>query len=155
MRLKNNPQVEDMRGELLRMRKEKAEPQRARLETSQSTAQLYGNHAGREEGRGGLQGPGTEFRSRLEGETHWQDWEDWVVGEMDRLIDSYNNSVTIEIAGNILCLLINFSMRKICRQCTCIPQQLDQKTFKSRKMCWAVGREMPEIRFGASKGKDR
>ncbi|XP_039981856.1 centrosomal protein of 128 kDa-like isoform X3 [Xiphias gladius] len=50
-------QVNDMRGELLRMRKEKTELQRARPETSQSTAQPHGNHTDREEGRGGLQGP--------------------------------------------------------------------------------------------------
>ncbi|XP_035534954.1 centrosomal protein of 128 kDa isoform X2 [Morone saxatilis] len=50
-------QVEDMRGELLRTRKEKTELQRARLETFQPIAQPHGNHTDREEGRGGQRGP--------------------------------------------------------------------------------------------------
>ncbi|XP_031143922.2 centrosomal protein of 128 kDa isoform X1 [Sander lucioperca] len=50
-------QVEDMRGELLRTRKEKTELQRVRLETSQPAAQPHGNHTDREEGRGGLRRP--------------------------------------------------------------------------------------------------
>ncbi|KAM9338959.1 centrosomal protein of 128 kDa [Symphorus nematophorus] len=50
-------QVEDMHGELLRMRKEMSELQRARLETFQPIAQPHGNHADREEGRGGQRGP--------------------------------------------------------------------------------------------------
>uniref|UniRef100_UPI0037E9C0E8 centrosomal protein of 128 kDa n=1 Tax=Semicossyphus pulcher TaxID=241346 RepID=UPI0037E9C0E8 len=44
-------QVEDMRGELLRARKEKNELQRARLETFQPVAQPHGSHTDREEGR--------------------------------------------------------------------------------------------------------
>ncbi|KAM7395744.1 hypothetical protein PAMA_007157 [Pampus argenteus] len=58
-------QVEDMRGELLRTRKEKTELQRARLETSQPTAQPLGNHTDREERRSGQRGPD---RSDLERE---------------------------------------------------------------------------------------
>ncbi|XP_037606827.1 centrosomal protein of 128 kDa isoform X2 [Sebastes umbrosus] len=50
-------QVEDMRGELLKTRKEKTELQRARLETSQPIAQPHGNHTDGEEGRGGQRGP--------------------------------------------------------------------------------------------------
>ncbi|XP_074540992.1 centrosomal protein of 128 kDa isoform X2 [Halichoeres trimaculatus] len=49
-------QVEDMRNELLRTRKEKNELQRARLETFQPTAQPHGSRTDREEGRGGLGG---------------------------------------------------------------------------------------------------
>lgn len=56
-----DPQVEDMRDELLRMKKEKTELQRARLETSQPAAQPHGNHTDREERRNGLRGPGTEY----------------------------------------------------------------------------------------------
>lgn len=59
----DDPQVEDMHGELLRTRKEKTELQRARLETFQPIAQPHGNHTDREEGRGGQRGPGTEYRS--------------------------------------------------------------------------------------------
>ncbi|KAM7368186.1 hypothetical protein PAMP_014432 [Pampus punctatissimus] len=55
-------QVEDMRGELLRTRKEKTELQRARLETSQPTAQPLGNHTDREERRSGQRGPVSLFR---------------------------------------------------------------------------------------------
>ncbi|XP_041661982.1 centrosomal protein of 128 kDa isoform X2 [Cheilinus undulatus] len=46
-------QVEDMRCELLRTRKERNELQRARLETFQPVAQPHGSHTDREEGRGG------------------------------------------------------------------------------------------------------
>ncbi|KAM6992623.1 centrosomal protein of 128 kDa isoform 4-T4 [Tautogolabrus adspersus] len=49
-------QVEDMRGELLRTRKEKNELHRARLETFQPAARPHGSHADREEGRGGQGG---------------------------------------------------------------------------------------------------
>ncbi|XP_026197572.1 centrosomal protein of 128 kDa isoform X2 [Anabas testudineus] len=49
-------QVDDMRGELLRARKEKTELQRARLETFQPSAQPHGSHTDREEGRGALRG---------------------------------------------------------------------------------------------------
>ncbi|XP_060908505.1 centrosomal protein of 128 kDa-like isoform X4 [Labrus mixtus] len=49
-------QVEDMRGELLRTRKEKNELQRARLETFQPAARPHGSHTDREEGRGGQGG---------------------------------------------------------------------------------------------------
>lgn len=59
----NDPQVEDMRGELLRTKKEKTELQRARLETFQPIAQPHGSHTDGEEGRSGQRGPGTEYRS--------------------------------------------------------------------------------------------
>ncbi|KAG8011139.1 hypothetical protein GBF38_005805 [Nibea albiflora] len=49
--------VEDMRGELLRTRKEKTELQRARLETFQPIAQPHGSHTDGEEGRSGQRGP--------------------------------------------------------------------------------------------------
>ncbi|XP_060908504.1 centrosomal protein of 128 kDa-like isoform X3 [Labrus mixtus] len=52
----DGPQVEDMRGELLRTRKEKNELQRARLETFQPAARPHGSHTDREEGRGGQGG---------------------------------------------------------------------------------------------------
>lgn len=61
-----NLQVDDIRGELLRARKEKTELQRARLEIFQPPAQSHGNHADREEGRGGLRGSGIIIRSGLE-----------------------------------------------------------------------------------------
>lgn len=54
-------QVEDMRGELLRMRQEKTELQRVRLETSHPAVRPHVNHTDREEGRGGVRGPGTEL----------------------------------------------------------------------------------------------
>ncbi|AWP19714.1 putative centrosomal protein of 128 kDa isoform 2 [Scophthalmus maximus] len=44
-------QVEDMRGELLRMRQEKTELQRVRLETSHPAVRPHVNHTDREEGR--------------------------------------------------------------------------------------------------------
>ncbi|XP_034756070.1 centrosomal protein of 128 kDa isoform X2 [Etheostoma cragini] len=50
-------QVEDMRGELLRTRKEQTDLQRVWLEASQPATQPHGNHTDREEGRGGLRGP--------------------------------------------------------------------------------------------------
>uniref|UniRef100_A0A8D3BWE6 Centrosomal protein 128 n=1 Tax=Scophthalmus maximus TaxID=52904 RepID=A0A8D3BWE6_SCOMX len=50
-------QVEDMRGELLRMRQEKTELQRVRLETSHPAVRPHVNHTDREEGRGGVRGP--------------------------------------------------------------------------------------------------
>ncbi|XP_076613185.1 centrosomal protein of 128 kDa [Chaetodon auriga] len=50
-------QVENLHSELLRMRKEKAELQRARLETFQPVAQPHGNRTDREEGRGGQREP--------------------------------------------------------------------------------------------------
>lgn len=56
-------QVEDLRGELLRTRKEKTELQRVRLEAFQPAAQAHGNHIDREEGRSAPRGPGTGFRS--------------------------------------------------------------------------------------------
>lgn len=56
-------EVEDLRGELLRTRKEKTELQRVRLEAFQPAAQAHGNHIDREEGRSGPRGPGTGFRS--------------------------------------------------------------------------------------------
>lgn len=62
----DNLQVDGMRGELLRTKKEKTELHRARLETFQPTTQPHGNHTDREEGRGGLRGPGIEIRSGLE-----------------------------------------------------------------------------------------
>lgn len=62
----DNLQVDDMRGELLRARKEKTELQRARLETFQPSAQPHGSHTDREEGRGALRGSGIIIRSRLE-----------------------------------------------------------------------------------------
>ncbi|XP_051792519.1 centrosomal protein of 128 kDa isoform X2 [Acanthochromis polyacanthus] len=48
-------EVEDMRCELLRTKKENTGLQRARLETSQPSAQPHGNHSDREGGRAGLQ----------------------------------------------------------------------------------------------------
>uniref|UniRef100_A0A3B4ZPF4 Centrosomal protein 128 n=1 Tax=Stegastes partitus TaxID=144197 RepID=A0A3B4ZPF4_9TELE len=48
-------EVEDMRCELLRTKKENTGLQRARLETSQPSAQPHGNNTDREGGRGGLQ----------------------------------------------------------------------------------------------------
>ncbi|XP_035804481.1 centrosomal protein of 128 kDa isoform X2 [Amphiprion ocellaris] len=48
-------EVEDMRCELLRTKKENTGLQRARLETSQPSAQPHGNHTDREGGRAGLQ----------------------------------------------------------------------------------------------------
>lgn len=62
----DNLQVDDMRGELLRVRKDKTELQRARLETFQPTVQPHGDHTDREEGRGGLRGSGIIIRSGLE-----------------------------------------------------------------------------------------
>ncbi|XP_034555607.1 centrosomal protein of 128 kDa isoform X2 [Notolabrus celidotus] len=58
-------QVEDMRGELLRTKREKNELQRARLETFQPAAQPHGSHIDREEGRGGQ---GSSDRVSLEKE---------------------------------------------------------------------------------------
>lgn len=57
----DDPQVEDMRCELQRTRKEKTGLERARLETSQPSAQPHGSYADREGGRGGRQGPGTQL----------------------------------------------------------------------------------------------
>ncbi|KAF3702623.1 Centrosomal protein of 128 kDa [Channa argus] len=48
-------QVEDMRGELRRTRKERTE--RVNMEASQPTVQPRGNHTDKEEGRGGVRGP--------------------------------------------------------------------------------------------------
>lgn len=64
----DDPQVEDLRGELLRMRKEKTELQRARREAFQPAAQPRTNHTDGEEERSGQRGPGTEFRSESTGE---------------------------------------------------------------------------------------
>lgn len=62
----DNSQVEDLRSELLRTRKEKTELERARLETFQPIAQPHGNHTDREEGRGGQRVPGTECLDKQE-----------------------------------------------------------------------------------------
>lgn len=64
----DDPQVEDLRGELLRMKKEKTELQRARLEVFQPVAQSHGTQINREEGGSGQRGPDTECRSGLTGE---------------------------------------------------------------------------------------
>ncbi len=62
-------QVEGLRGELLRTRKEMTELQRARLDTFQPIDQLHGSHADREVGRGGQRGPGTEYS--------WINWKEY------------------------------------------------------------------------------
>ncbi|XP_018550298.1 centrosomal protein of 128 kDa isoform X2 [Lates calcarifer] len=78
-------QVEDMHGELLRMRKEKTELQRARLETSQPAAQPHGNHTDREEGRGGLRGPDRLDLEKEVAELRVQLCKASVLGEVEEL----------------------------------------------------------------------
>lgn len=56
----NDPQVEDLRGELMGMRKEKTELQRTRLEAFQPAAPPHGHHIDRQEGGSGQRAPGTE-----------------------------------------------------------------------------------------------
>ncbi|KAM6915010.1 centrosomal protein of 128 kDa [Xenentodon cancila] len=60
-------QVEDMRDELLRKKAERTGPQRARMETSQHSAQLYGSNSDREGGkdRSDLEKELAELRAQL------------------------------------------------------------------------------------------
>ncbi|XP_070705509.1 centrosomal protein of 128 kDa [Pempheris klunzingeri] len=77
-------QVEDMRGEVLRTRKEKTELQRARLETFKPIAPPHSNHTDREEGRGGQRGPDrlslekevAELRAQLSTASYFSDVEE-------------------------------------------------------------------------------
>lgn len=64
----DDPQVQDLHVELLRMKKEKTELQRARLEVFQPVIQSHGSRLNSEEGGNGQRGPDTECRSGLTGE---------------------------------------------------------------------------------------
>ncbi|XP_029352740.1 centrosomal protein of 128 kDa isoform X2 [Echeneis naucrates] len=78
-------QVEDMRSELLRTRKENTELQRARLETSQPTAQLQGSHTDREEGSGGLRWPDRSDLEKEVAELRAQLCKVSILGEVEEL----------------------------------------------------------------------